>query len=100
MWKTEPQLSSLSTLARLMNILEAKHRRKSATPTRPCTSSSKKKGEISSVSTQEMQSTNSLVTSSPWGMVATRILPSNTGASHPSRRHTMSSTHSVWARSG
>ena len=32
MWKTEPQSSSLSTTARLMNILEAKHRWKSAAP--------------------------------------------------------------------
>jgi hypothetical protein len=30
--KMEPQLSSLSTSARLMNILETKHWRKSATP--------------------------------------------------------------------
>jgi hypothetical protein len=39
MWEAEPWLSSLSTTARLMNILEAKHRWKSAAPTRPRTSS-------------------------------------------------------------
>jgi hypothetical protein len=39
MWEAEPRLSSLSTTARLMNILEAKHRWKSAAPTRPRTSS-------------------------------------------------------------
>ena len=36
--KMEPRLNSLSTSARLMNILEAKHRWKSAAPTRPRTS--------------------------------------------------------------
>jgi hypothetical protein len=41
-WKTELQPSSLSTTARLMNILEAKHRCKSAAPTRSCTSSRRK----------------------------------------------------------
>jgi hypothetical protein len=30
MWKAKPQLSSLSTPARLMNILETEHWRKSA----------------------------------------------------------------------
>jgi hypothetical protein len=39
MWEAEPRLSSLSTTARLMNILEAKHRWKSAAPARPRTSS-------------------------------------------------------------
>jgi hypothetical protein len=39
MWKTESWPSSLSTTARLMNILDAKHRWKSAAPTGPCTSS-------------------------------------------------------------
>jgi hypothetical protein len=38
MWEAEPQLSSLSTTARLMNILEAKHRWKSVAPTRSRTS--------------------------------------------------------------
>jgi hypothetical protein len=42
MWKTEPQPNSLSTTARLMNILEAKHLWKGATPTGPCTSSKRK----------------------------------------------------------
>jgi hypothetical protein len=37
--EAKPRLSSLSTTARLMNILEAKHRWKSAAPTRPRTSS-------------------------------------------------------------
>ena len=50
--KMEPQLSSLSTSARLMNILETEHWRKSAIPTRPCSSgNSKKKGEIGSAHT-------------------------------------------------
>jgi hypothetical protein len=39
MWEAKPQLSSLPTTARLMNILEAKHRWKSAAPARPRTSS-------------------------------------------------------------
>jgi hypothetical protein len=39
MWEAEPRLSSLSTTVRLMNILQAKHRWKSAAPTRPRTSS-------------------------------------------------------------
>jgi hypothetical protein len=39
MWGAKPWLSSLSTTARLMNILEAKHRWKSAAPARPRTSS-------------------------------------------------------------
>jgi hypothetical protein len=39
MWEAEPRLGSLSTTARLMNILEAKHQWKSAAPTRPHTSS-------------------------------------------------------------
>jgi hypothetical protein len=43
---------------------------------------------------------NSPVASSPRWRVLAQILPPNTGASHPSRRYTMSSTHSVWARSG
>jgi hypothetical protein len=38
MWEAKPWLSSLPTTARLMNILEAKHRWKSTTPTRPHTS--------------------------------------------------------------
>jgi hypothetical protein len=69
----EPQLSSLSTSTRLMNILEARHRWKS---------------------------TNSLTTRSPRGMLLVRILPPNTGTLHPSRQHTMSSIRSVWTRSG
>jgi hypothetical protein len=69
----EPQLSSLSTPARLMNILEAKHRRKS---------------------------TNSPMVRSPREMPSVRILPPNAGALHPSRQHTMSSIHSVWTHSG
>jgi hypothetical protein len=39
MWEAEPWLSSHSTTARLMNILEAKHRWRSVAPTRPRTSS-------------------------------------------------------------
>jgi hypothetical protein len=39
MWEAKPRLSSFPTTARLMNILEAKHRWKSAAPTRPRTSS-------------------------------------------------------------
>jgi hypothetical protein len=39
MWEAKLRLSSLSTTARLMNILEAKHRWKSVAPTRPHTSS-------------------------------------------------------------
>jgi hypothetical protein len=39
MWEMELRPSSLSTIARLMNILEAKHRWKCAAPTGPCTSS-------------------------------------------------------------
>jgi hypothetical protein len=38
MWKVKLRLSRLPTTARLMNILEAKHRWKSAAPTRPRTS--------------------------------------------------------------
>jgi hypothetical protein len=46
MWEAKPQLSSPPIAARLMNILEAKHRWKSAAPTRPRTSS---KGKTSPV---------------------------------------------------
>jgi hypothetical protein len=42
MWKMQPQPSSLSTTARLTNILEDKHRWESTAPTRPCTSSRRK----------------------------------------------------------
>jgi hypothetical protein len=38
MWEAKPRLISLPTTARLMNILEAKHQWKSATPTRQRTS--------------------------------------------------------------
>jgi hypothetical protein len=38
MWEAKPRLISLPTTVRLMNILEAKHRWKSAAPTRPRTS--------------------------------------------------------------
>jgi hypothetical protein len=38
MWEAKLRLSSFPTTARLMNILEAKHRWKSAAPTRPRTS--------------------------------------------------------------
>jgi hypothetical protein len=38
MWEAKPRLISLPTTARLMNILEAKHRWESAAPPRPCTS--------------------------------------------------------------
>jgi hypothetical protein len=38
MWEAKPRLISLPTTARLMNVLEAKHRWKSTAPTRPCTS--------------------------------------------------------------
>jgi hypothetical protein len=46
MWEAEPRLSSLSTTARLMNILEAKHRWKSVAPARSHTSS---RGKTSTV---------------------------------------------------
>jgi hypothetical protein len=39
MWEAKPRLSPLPTIARLMNILEAKHQWKSPAPTRPRTSS-------------------------------------------------------------
>jgi hypothetical protein len=39
MWEAKSRLISFSTTARLMNILEAKHRWKSAAPTRLRTSS-------------------------------------------------------------
>jgi hypothetical protein len=42
-WEAKPRPSSLPTTTRLMNILEAKHRWKSAAPTRPHTSSRGKK---------------------------------------------------------
>jgi hypothetical protein len=101
MRKMELQLSSLSTSARLMNILETEHWRKSATPTRLCSSgNSKKEGEIGSANTQEMKSTNSPAARSPRGMAPTWILPPNTGQLHPSMWCTMPSTHSVWKCSG
>jgi hypothetical protein len=39
MWEAKPRLSSLPTTARLMNILEAKHRWKNDAPTRSRTTS-------------------------------------------------------------
>jgi hypothetical protein len=48
----------------------------------------------------KIESTNSHAASSSRRMAPAQILPPNADASHPSRRHTMSSTHLVWARSG
>jgi hypothetical protein len=93
MQKMEPQLSSLSTSTRLMNILETKHWRKSATPTRPCSSSSStKKDEIGSANPQgrlQTKSMNSPTARSPGGEAPTQILLLNAGTPHPS-----------WKRSG
>ena len=75
MWEAKPRLSSLPTTARLMNILEAKHRWKSAAPTRPRTSSplGRTKG------------TNSLAASSSEWISLAQILPLSAGASHLSK---------------
>jgi hypothetical protein len=43
---------------------------------------------------------NSLAASSSEWITPTQILPASTGASHPSRRYTISSTHPVWVCSG
>jgi hypothetical protein len=99
MWEAEPRLISLSTTARLMNILEAKHRWKSRShkvahlqQTKDKTGSTNPLGRT--------KGTNSPAASSQGWMAPAQILLPNAGASHPSRRYTMSSTHSVWARSG
>jgi hypothetical protein len=101
-WKTEPQPSSLSTTARLMNILEAKHQWKSVAP-HEAVHLQQKKGKIGSTNPLgrlKTKSTNSPAASLPGRVAPAQILPPNADASHPSRRHNMSSTHSVWARSG
>jgi hypothetical protein len=81
MWEAEPRHSSLSTTARLM-AAHLQQRKDKTGSTNPL---GRTKGM------------NSLATSSPGKMAPAQILPPNAGASHPSRRHTMSSTHSVWA---
>jgi hypothetical protein len=102
MWRTEPQPNSLSTGTRLMNILEAKHRWKSGAPTRPCTSSSGRKGAQRHQPAGEVEDQEHELSGDKFagGMAPVQVLPPDTDASHPSKRHTISSTHSAWARSG
>jgi hypothetical protein len=60
MRKAEPQLSSLSTPARLMNILEAEHWRKSANPHEVALlQQQQEEGEIGSAIAQETKSASS-----------------------------------------
>jgi hypothetical protein len=96
MQKAEPQLSSLSIPARLMNILETKHLRKSANPHEVALlQQQQEEGEFGSAIVQEMKSASSPAARSPRGKALTRILPPNASALHPSRRRARSSVYSV-----
>jgi hypothetical protein len=57
-------------------------------------------GRANPLGSLETKNTNSSAERLPRGETPTQVLPANTGTSHPSRRYTISSTRSVWARSG
>jgi hypothetical protein len=81
----------------MMKILEAERWQKNANPheVAPLQQLHEERWDRQSQPAKEFENTNSSAERSPRGKTPAQVLPASAGASHPSRRYTISSTHSV-----